>query len=97
LIEDEDAVYLPWLPPSLVDPASTGLDWSRNALYSVLLLFGCIGLGVGVAIATGSALLAMIAVGVAMVVCVSTGVVGWWVVIVYGIFGSTYVVVSRSM
>ena len=95
--EEEAAATVPWLPPSLVDPAAIGLDWTRNTLYSVLFIFACICLGAGVAMATGSALLAAIAVGIGFAVCVATGVVGWWVVIVYAIFGGGYLVVSRSM
>ena len=90
-------VSIDWLPPSLIDPAAFELGWDRNTLYSVLLIFAAIGLGVGVAIATGSPLLAVVAVGIGLVIGASTGATGWWVVIVYAIFGSTYLVASKSI
>jgi len=90
-------VSIDWLPSSLVDPASILLDWDRNTLYGVLVIFGAIGIGVGVAIATGSSLLAAIAVGVGLAIASSTGAVGWWVLVVYAIFGGTYLVAVRGV
>lgn len=77
--------------------STPSLGWSINTLYGVLMLFVAMGVGVGAAIATGSALLAAIAVAVGLVVAASTGAVGWWVVIVFSIFGASYLVAARSM
>lgn len=93
----EDPIDIPWLPPSLVTPAAFLLGWGDNTLVGVLVMFAAIGVGVGVAIATGSALLAAVAVGVGLAVGASTGAVGWWVVIVFAIFGGTYIVAARSI
>lgn len=70
---------------------------NANILYAVLAIFVAIGIGTGAAIATGSALLAIIAVAVGLVVGVVVGVLGAWVVIVYIIFSSSYLVASRGM
>ena len=77
--------------------STPSLGWSINTLYGVLMLFVAMGVGVGVAIATGSALLAAIAVGVGLAVAASSGAVGWWVLLVFSIFGAAYLVASRSM
>ena len=86
-----------WLPFDLVQPAASGLGWTTNTLYEVLMIFAAIMIGVGVAVATGSALLAAIAVGIGLAVGASTGGVGWWIFIVYAIFSSAYLISARSI
>jgi len=81
----------------LVLPAATGLEWSTNHLYGILAIFVGIALGVGVLIATSSALLASAAVGIGLSMGAGAGVLGWWVILVYALLVSSYLVVTRSM
>jgi hypothetical protein len=76
---------------------SPSLQWGTRNLYGVMAIFVGIGMGVGVAIATGSFLLATIAVGVSLAVGAGQGVLGWWVVLVYGLFAAAYLGVTKSI
>jgi len=95
--QEEEITTIGWLPFDLIQPAAVELGWTTNTLYEVLMIFAAIMIGVGVAVATGSALLAVIATGIGLAVGASTGGVGWWIPIVYAIFSSAYLVASRSM
>ena len=75
---------------------TAALGWSSNQLYGVMVLFAGSAIGVAVAIATGSLLLAGVAVGVGLAMGAGQGVLGWWIVIIYGIIASAYIMVSKS-
>ena len=93
--EEDPSALLPWF--DLFDPASEGLEWQTRDLYGIMAIFVGIGVGTGVMIATGSVLLAAIAVGIGLSVGATMGVLGFWVVLVYAVFAGSYLVASRSM
>jgi len=86
---------LPFFGP--VSSAATQLEISSGNLYNILLIIAAVGVGVGATIATGSAMIGAFAIGLMMFVGVGAGILGLWVLFVYGILAAGYMVASKSM
>ena len=78
-------------------PAAQSLQWATVTLYQVMSLFVAIAVGVGVVVATGSALLGIIGVGFIMGIAIGAEVLGTWVLLVFAIFTVTFLLATRSV
>jgi hypothetical protein len=86
---------LPFYPE--VSTTATGLGWTPQTLYLILVVFTAIMVGVAVGVMSGSAMITVFAIGFTMAAAASANVIGWWMIIVYFIFAFAYIQVSRSM
>jgi hypothetical protein len=82
---------------ALIHAAGVQLGYSDATMYRIMVLFTAIGVGAAIGVATASALLTAIAVGIVLAVGAGAGIIGFWVILVYGIFAMGYIVASRSM
>jgi len=82
---------------SLMTAAASQLGWSDATMYRIMVVFTAIGFAVAIGIATASALLTAIACGAILAMGAGAGIIGWSLLVLYGLFAGGYIVASRSM
>ena len=70
----------------IMDATAISLGWSTITTYGIFMMIGAIAGGIAVSVATGSILAGIIGLSVMLIVSAATGILPFWIPLIFGLF-----------